>query len=55
MKGILITVPDPIKEKLDLKRLEGYSLNGWINALLKRALADPLPVPRRRKGRRATP
>lgn len=52
MKGILLRVPNPIKVKLDLKRAEGYTLNGFIIAVLERALADP-PM-ERRKPRRGT-
>ncbi len=39
MKSILLTVPDPLKAKLDALRAEGYSLNGYINAVLARELA----------------
>jgi hypothetical protein len=49
MKGILLMVPDAIKKKLDEKRTQGYSLNGWLNSLLARELADP---PTTRKPRR---
>jgi hypothetical protein len=56
MKSILIRIPDAMKTKLDLKRLEGYSLNGYISAVLERALAqDPPPrviFHRKRPGRR---
>jgi hypothetical protein len=55
MKGILLKVPAPLKEKLDRKRAEGYTLNGFINAVLARALADPPTARRLRKGRRAKP
>ena len=41
MKDILLTVPDALKVKLDLKRAEGYTLKGFINAVLEKALADP--------------
>jgi hypothetical protein len=52
MKDILLTVPDALKVKLDLKRAEGYTLKGFINGVLERALADP-PMARR-KPRRGT-
>jgi hypothetical protein len=52
---MLITVPDTLKAKLDAKRAEGYSLNGYVRAVLARALADPPTGRRLRKGRRATP
>ena len=53
MKGILLRVPTAIKVKLDRKRSEGYTVNGFINAILARELAGPPPA--QRKGRRATP
>jgi hypothetical protein len=40
MKSILLTVPDPLKAQLDALRAEGYSLNGYINAVLARAVAE---------------
>jgi hypothetical protein len=55
MKDILLTVQDALKVKLDLKRAEGYTLKGYINAVLEKALADPPTARRLRKGRRATP
>ena len=39
MKSILITVPDPLKAKLDAKRAEGYSLNGFVRGVLERELS----------------
>ncbi|MDP3089644.1 MAG: hypothetical protein Q8N04_03130 [Nitrospira sp.] len=51
MKSILITIPDSIKAKLDQLRTQGYTLNGYVRAVLERELADK-PM-RRRSGRRA--
>jgi hypothetical protein len=50
MKDILLTVPDELKVKLDLKRAEGYTLKGYINAVLERELADK-PTGRRKSKR----
>ena len=36
MKTIVLKVSDDLKTRLDLKRSQGYSLNGLINALLQR-------------------
>lgn len=55
MKDILLTVPDALKVKLDQKRAEGYTLKGYINAVLERELADAPTARRLRKDRRATP
>jgi hypothetical protein len=48
MKTIVVPLPDDLKAKLDTKRAEGYSLNGFVRATLARALAD-VKVPRRRR------
>lgn len=48
MKRILVPLPDELKEKLDQKRKQGYSLNGFVRATLEKALAD-VKVPRRRR------
>jgi hypothetical protein len=53
MKAVLLHVPDTIKAKLDALRAEGYSLNGYINAVLARELADLRTPSRPRKERRA--
>lgn len=53
MKTIVISLPDPLKAKLDALRVQGYTLNGYVRAVLERELADT-PIARRpRKGRRA--
>ena len=48
MKKVLVLLPPELKAKLDLKRLEGFSINGYIRATLEKALAD-VKVPRRRR------
>ena len=48
MKKILVPVSEEIKRKLDVKRAEGYSQNGFIRATLEKALAN-VKVPRRRR------
>lgn len=52
MKSILITIPDETKAKLDAKRAQGYTLNGFVRAVLERELADKPTAKRPRKGRR---
>lgn len=48
MKMIVVPLPDELKAKLDTKRAEGYSLNGYVRAVLTRALAD-VKLPRNRR------
>ena len=48
MKTIVVPVPDALKAKLDAKRQEGFTINGYVRAVLARALAE-VKVPRRRK------
>ena len=52
MKAIVIPIPESLKAKLDALRREGYTINGYVRALLERELADK-PKPRR-KGRRTS-
>jgi hypothetical protein len=40
MKTIVIHIPDPLKTKLDVLRTQGYTINGYVCAVLGRALAD---------------
>ena len=54
MKTIVISLPDPLKAKLDALRTQGYTLNGYVRAVLERELADMPTTRRPRKGRRAT-
>ena len=49
MKNILVPLPNELKAKLDAKRKEGYSLNGFVRATLEKALADVKVPPRRRR------
>jgi len=41
MKRIVIGLPDELKEKLDAVRTHGYSMAGFIRALLEKALNSP--------------
>lgn len=54
MKSILLTIPDPLKAKLDALRAQGYTLNGYVRAVLERELANAPTARRPRKRRRAT-
>ena len=47
MKNILVPVSDETKAKLDMKRAEGYTINGYVRKVLAEALRD-VKVPRRR-------
>ena len=47
MKKILVPVSPEIKAKLDVKRAEGYTINGYVRKVLADALRD-VKVPRRR-------
>ena len=47
MKTIVVPVPDDTKAKLDVKRAEGYTINGYVRRVLAEALRD-VKVPRRR-------
>ena len=46
MKKIVIPVPNDVKAKLDAKRKEGYTINGFVRRVLAEALRD-VKVPRR--------
>ena len=46
MKTIVVPLPDNLKAKLDSKRAEGYTLNGFVRRVLAEALKD-VKVPRR--------
>jgi hypothetical protein len=39
MKTIVINIPDPLKAKLDILRTQGYTINGYVCAVLARELA----------------
>jgi len=48
---ILITIPRHLKQKLDVLRTQGYTISGFIRALLERELAHiklDKPKPRSR-------
>lgn len=40
-KKIVLLVSDDLKRRLDQKKREGFSLNGFIRATLERALKAP--------------
>ena len=40
MKTIVVPLPDTLKDKLDIMRARGYTINGFVRAVLTRALAD---------------
>ena len=42
MKRIVISLPDGLKRKLDAVRKQGYSVAGYIRALLERELNQPM-------------
>lgn len=48
MKTIVIRIPDEVKLKLDGLRTQGYTLNGYVRAILERELRDqPVSPPRK--------
>lgn len=50
MPTILIRVSDPMKAQLDRLRTQGYTLNGYIQNAIKKALATE---PKRKHPRKA--
>lgn len=46
MKSIrmLVTLPAPLKAKLDALRSQGYTASGYIRSLLERELNPPRPT-----------
>ncbi len=44
MAKLLIDVPKPIKAKLEALRKEGYTVSGYIRALLARELGETNPT-----------
>ncbi len=52
-KKLILSVPDVLKQKLDYMRTQGYTLNGFVSAVLERELANT-PTDRRKtkRGRR---
>lgn len=54
MKTIVIRIPDGTKARLDALRAQGYTLNGFVRALLDRELAGkPTARPARKRRRTA--
>lgn len=51
MKAIILHLPDPLKAKLNGLRAQGYSMNGFIRALLERELAGKMPNKKRKAAR----
>jgi hypothetical protein len=49
MKRMLVTIPEPLKNKLDALKEQGYTASGYIRSLLERELNRPRP--NRKKGR----
>jgi hypothetical protein len=49
MKRILVPISEETKRKLDAKRAEGFTINGFVRATLEKALADVKAPPRRRR------
>ena len=47
-RKILVPISSDLKQKLDVKRAEGFTINGFVRATLEKALAD-VKVPRRRR------
>ena len=45
---MLVTLPEPLKRKLDALRSQGYTASGYIRALLERELNQPTTT---KKGR----
>ncbi len=43
MVRMIISLPEPLKGKLDALRTQGYTASGFIRALLERELADKHP------------
>jgi len=47
-KMIVVPISSDLKQKLDAKRAEGFTINGFVRGALEKALAD-VKVPRRRR------
>ncbi len=50
-KRLLIEIPPHLRQKLDILRTQGYTISGFIRALLERELAhikldEPTRIPR---------
>ena len=44
MERVLISLPKPLKAKLDSLRTQGYTASGYIRALLERELHTVKPI-----------
>ncbi len=55
MERLLIQIPAPLKAKLDALRTQGYTISGFIRAVLERELAEvpeaPCPTSKRKTPR----
>jgi hypothetical protein len=49
MHKILIPVSDEIKRKLNVRREQGFTINGYVRRVLAEALSDVKLPPRRRR------
>ena len=41
MERLVIQLPKPLKRKLDALRVKGFTISGYIRALLERELSQP--------------
>ncbi len=41
MERLVIQLPKPLKRKLDALRAKGFTISGYIRALLERELSQP--------------
>lgn len=41
MTKMLVHLPEELKQRLDAKRSQGYSLSGYVRSLLERDLTPP--------------
>lgn len=46
MRKILVPVSEEIKRKLEVKRAQGYTINGYVRKVLAEALRDVKPTKR---------
>ena len=48
MKRIVVSLPEPLKAKLDALRGQGYSVAGYVRAVLERELSKTNTEPKAR-------
>ena len=48
MKRIVVSLPEPLQAKLDALRAQGYSVAGYIRAVLERELSKTTTEPKAR-------